>query len=595
MSENVGTTQTPTPEKKQGNEQEPKRNRFDKKPGGKRLPKFVRVGIPLVLIAAIMIGVFSFVKSNTDKDGGEIVEATASIGTLSTYVTGWGSIAPKSKAEYGADLKGEVLEVAVESGDLVKTGDLLFTIDPSELKVDLLKAKEELSQLEKQLMDLGKNYENASRALSKAREALNNSDVRAPFAGIIISTPDILPKAGDSLATGTVLATIADNSNMRLTLYFNRAYIKDVSVGQTVAVSVPDSMSQINGTVSAVNDVSKPINGATCFSVEVKIPNSGGGLSENMDATGIISTPSGSVMPSEPGKLEYWQKEDIAFEGVTADIRSINIDNFAVLSQGQVICSVDSKPASDALNDAEYELQNYARQMSDDYIQNDIEKSKEKIAELEQICSTSAVYSTIDGQVSAVMIKPGDKLTQSGTAVLTVSDTSSLVINASIDETDISNVKVGMSVDITYDTSEGSASAFGTITYLGFEAQAASGDSGAAYAYFPATITLESDGSLLPGMNVNYSILAVTKDSCLMVPSQCIVNTEEGPVVYVKEGQDFDYEKVELGESTVPQGYYPVRVEVGLADATNTEIVSGIEEGTVLYQGTMSSDSGYWY
>ena len=193
------------------------------------------------------------------------------------------------------------------------------------------------------------------------------------------------------------------------------------------------------------------------------------------------------------------------------------------------------------------------------------------------------------------MIKPGDKLTQSGTAVLTVSDTSSLVINANIDETDISNVKVGMSVDITYDTSEGSASAFGTITYLGFEAQAASGDSGAAYAYFPATITLESDGSLLPGMNVNYSILAVTKDSCLMVPSQCIVNTEEGPVVYVKEGQDFDYEKVELGESTVPQGYYPVRVEVGLADATNTEIVSGIEEGTVLYQGTMSSDSGYWY
>ena len=80
---------------------------------------------------------------------------------------------------------------------------------------------------------------------------------------------------------------------------------------------------------------------------------------------------------------------------------------------------------------------------------------------------------------------------------MTVSDTSSLVINANIDETDISNVKVGMSVDITYDTSEGSASAFGTITYLGFEAQAASGDSGAAYAYFPATITLESDGSLL--------------------------------------------------------------------------------------------------
>lgn len=593
MSENTKAPQAPAPENAGASAPAPKRNKFEKKQK-RGMPKLLKVGIPLLLVGGILAGAVAFIRSNTDTGTGEIVEAAAYVGTLSTYVTGWGSISPVSKAEYGADVKGEVLEVAVQAGDIVKKGDLLFTIDPSELKADLLKAREELASLEKQLRDLDKNYENAVRALQDAQTAYNNTSLRAPFGGVLLSVSESLPKAGDALSAGTVLATLADTSAMKLTLWFNRAYFDQIEVGQTAGISVPESMSRLTGTVTAILDMHKPIDGADCFGVEIRLPNPGG-LTEGQQATGSVYTDRGEVLPSDGGTLEYSRKEELVFEGASARITSIDLRQYAAVTAGQVLCAVDAKPALDAVDEARYSVETYARQMSDDYIQNDIKKAGEKIAKLQEVCDNSAFYSTIDGQVSAVMIQPGDKLTASGTAVLTVSDTSSLVINANIDETDISTVKTGMSVDVTYDTTEGTQMAFGTITYVSFEAKTQSSDMGSAYAYFPATITLENDGSLLPGMSVNYSILAVTKDSCLMLPSQCIINTEEGPVVYVKEdGQDFGYERVELGD-IVPEGYYAVRVEIGVADENNTEIVSGLEEGTTVYQGTMTDGSGYWY
>lgn len=593
MSETIVNAAPPASPPENG-EQAPKRNKYEKKGGRKGLPKIIRVGIPLVLIGGVLFGAYKFISRNTAKANGEIIEATSYTGSLSTYVTGWGSISPVSKEDYGKNIKGEVTEVAVEAGQVVSVGDLLFTIDPADMKTDLLNARTELAGLEKQLHDLDKNYNNAVERLSDARKALNECTVKAPFTGMILKVADGLPEVGDNLGAGATLGTIVDNSAMRLTLFFNRAYIGDVAVGQTVIVSVPDSMVQVAGTVSAINDQARPIDGTACFSVEVRVPNAGG-LAEEQAATGYIETASGEIRPSLDGKLEYWRREDIVFKGVSGDVRSVNLQEFGRVTEGQTLCTVDTRAAADAVSDAQYDVESFARQMSDDYIQNDIRKVEDKIAELQEIIDNSGFYATIDGQVSNVSIKVGDKLAGGDAAAVTVSDTSSLVINVNIDEADISSVTVGMPVDLTYDTNDGSQTAYGTVSYVSFEAKINS-DGGSAY--FPATITLENDGKLLPGMSVNYSILAVSRDSCMILPSQCIVNTEEGPVVYVKNEQemDFGYEPVELGEGIVPDGYYAVRVEIGIADAENTEIVSGIEEGTVCYQGTMQSDGeGYWY
>ena len=131
----------------------------------------------------------------------------------------------------------------------------------------------------------------------------------------------------------------------------------------------------------------------------------------------------------------------------------------------------------------------------------------------------------------------------------------------------------------------------------------------------------------------NYTITSVIKEDCLVVPSKAVIFTEAGTVVYVKKGMGFDdypvaslsggseegTEPVEGGEdisvspdmgvsvspdmgaeaeaaeSQVPEGYYPVAVEIGLSDANNTEIVSGLEEGTTIYLTTYTNTDGSYY
>ncbi len=592
MSETTTNNPAPVAPPPASGEQAPKRNRYEKKSGGLSPLRFIKTAIPLLLVGGLLFGAYKFISGNTKQASGEIIEATAYTGSLATYVTGWGSVSPVSKEDYGKNIKGEVVEVAVESGQLVSAGDLLFTIDPADMKAELLSARTELAGLERQLRDLDRNYANAIKRLADARESLAKCTVRAPFTGMLLNVSEALPRIGDTLGTGARLATLVDNSAMRLELWFNRAYISDIAVGQDVVVSVPDSMVQVIGQVSKINDQTRPVDGTACFGVEVKVPNNGG-LAEDLPATGYIESAAGELRPSLDGKLTYWRSVDVLFEGVSAEIKSLALQEYGRVTEGQVLCTVDTRPASDAVSDAQYTVDDYVRQMSDDYIQNDIRKVEQKIENLQEIVDNSGFYATIDGQVTNVSIKPGDKLMGGDAAAVTISDTSSLIINVNIDEADISSVKLGTAVDLTYDTNDGSQMASGTVTYVSFEAKINT-DGGSAY--FPATITLESDGTLLPGMSVNYSILAVSRDMCMILPSQCIVNTEEGPVVFVKNDQDFGYEHVELGEGVVPDGYYAVRVEIGIADTENTEIVSGLEEGTVCYQATMQTDnSGYWY
>ena len=105
-----------------------------------------------------------------------------------------------------------------------------------------------------------------------------------------------------------------------------------------------------------------------------------------------------------------------------------------------------------------------------------------------------------------------------------------------------------------------------------------------------------------------------------MVPSKAVVFTEAGTVVYVKKGVGFDDYPVasltpqpedggaegevmtpdmgmeaEAAESQIPEGFYPVAVEIGLSDANNTEIVSGLDEGVEIYVTTYTNNDGSYY
>ena len=176
------------------------------------------------------------------------------------------------------------------------------------------------------------------------------------------------------------------------------------------------------------------------------------------------------------------------------------------------------------------------------------------------------------------------------TAILTIADTSQLIVNATVDERNVSYVKAGMPVDLNqWDEAMG----MGTVDTVSLSSTVNNG-----VATYPMTIALDNtEGTFQVNSYVDYNITASQNDNCLLLPLQSVrtVSTEEGDslqVVYVQS--DTEPENMVEGviaDEEIPEGYYPIEVEIGISDNYNVEIRSGVEEGMVVFTQMQMSNS----
>lgn len=535
------------------------RNKFATEKRKRTMPKWLKTIISLVVLAAVAWGLYYLVGILTKKEEAAQLTDMVTTGTLSSNVTGYGSVSPKNKQEYGAKTQGTVTEVYVKAGDLVKKGDKLFSIDPSALMADLEKAN--------------KTKKAALTSLKAAIESLENTSVNAPFKGKLIDAVKI--KTGDDVAAGTKLGTLVDDSNMLLELYFSYAYADQIKVGQSANVSVSQSMTYISGTVSQVDKIKKvTTDGSILFRVYVSVPNPGT-LTKDTPAVATIKTSQGEATPAEGGKLDYLSSQDITAK-VGGKASFANVINYGEYKAGQNILTIKGDGLEDAVSEA----------------QKVYDTAQEKVNELTTSIENKDIVAGIDGMVSAIMVSVGDKLTASGTSVLSISDTSSLFVEVNVDELDVNKLSVGMPATIIYRGGAEPKEWQGTLTYLSFEAKRQEGGmGGGSVAYFPAKIAVENDGTLLPNMNVDFKMTSTVKENCLLVPSAAIVYSDKGTVVYVKnESLKGDEIKAEIQSESIPKGFTAVNVEIGLSDDRSTEILSGLSEGMEIASKAVTDD-----
>ena len=135
--------------------------------------------------------------------------------------------------EIRAKVKGYIESIHVDEGQLVKAGQILFTIRPKEYEAELLKAKSNRKTAELEMQNVRKLTEKnivsqteldvaeAKLEEAKAEEGLaelyvSYTQVKAPFNGTI----DRLKfKVGSLIDEGTLLTTLSDNKEVYA--YFN--------------------------------------------------------------------------------------------------------------------------------------------------------------------------------------------------------------------------------------------------------------------------------------------------------------------------------------------------------------------------------------
>ena len=291
----------------------------------KTLRIIITLGIILIVVAGIVYGLLKlFHKAEAEK---HILTDIVQRGSIQSTVIGSGVTKAKDSASITLSSGGTVLEVFVNEGDQVFAGDQLYTIDSTDAQAAVEDARKTVANYEKQLKAI--------------KEAYNYLTVTAEYSGTLLDVADI--KAGDQVGVGQKIATLVDDSKMKLTLYFNYAYENDIKIGQTAVVSIPSSMSQIEGRVTDINYVRKVTpEGSILFQAVITLDNPGT-LTAGTGASAVLTGAAGeAVYPYEAGELEYYRSTDIITKA-QGEASAVNLLDYAPVKAGELLLKLDAE------------------------------------------------------------------------------------------------------------------------------------------------------------------------------------------------------------------------------------------------------------
>jgi multidrug resistance efflux pump len=459
-----------------------------------------------------------------------------------------------------------VEQVLVSVGDYVEEGQLLYTVEPTE-------AQKAVDAAQKTLDAAKKSLNEANKQLSELYSEQAKLSITAPASGKLINCE---VREGDSVFKGQVVATLIDDSRLKLTQYFSYAYAGEIRPGMYAAISVPATMSMLDARVDSVTMIERITpEGGKLFEV-VLVADNPGTLTEGMVASGCIPTPAGELMYSyENGELEYIEQIPVKAEASGTAAR-VDMKNYLRVWSGQLLVRLDADDYSEQL---EMLLENVRA------AQEIVDQREKEVEEAMELFDGYSMTAPISGTVMACTLVPGEEVPAG--ASITISDTSVMYLEAQIDGQDVANVTPGTFVDVTlYSGME--LYYMGVVKTVSMQGQ---GDYGVSY--FPATIEIDNyDGNIKSGMYCSFSIMGSQSDDCVLAPTEAVKYTEYGPCLFVR-GEGWDG-AVELEDGIVPEGFTAVSVVTGLSDDSVVEIISGVPEGTEVFTAFIKDSANSW-
>jgi HlyD family secretion protein len=231
-----------------------------------------------------------------------------------------GSVQPDTTVEVKSKASGEILDLAVETGQAVKRGDLMVRVDPRIPKNAVAQAQADLEVAQARLTNAGSqrrradelfksqsiteqeheqallDYANANAEVIRARVSLDNAkdqlddtNVRAPINGTIIEKQvergQVISSPTNDVGGGTVLLKMADLGLVQVRTLVDETDIGKIQPGQRATVTVDAFPNRpFDGTVLKIEPQALTEQNVTMFPVLVRIDNKDGLLRPGMNA-----------------------------------------------------------------------------------------------------------------------------------------------------------------------------------------------------------------------------------------------------------------------------------------------------------------------
>ena len=233
----------------------------------------------IVLIVALAAGAWGFYSWRnrvTDADAAKIASrpTTAVVETrdIRFAVNAAGDIGPAEQVSVRPEVNGKIDKLPVDIGDVVKQGDLLFSLEDYDLQTERQSQEREIERARLQLDQAKRNYDRAQQLFREklisqelfedtktqfdlAKNALDRSEktldivkdklrktrIVAPFDCTVLTRPVSVGQAvsgSGGFSSGTEVLTIANLNEMVINAHINQADVSRLKSGQDVSAQV---------------------------------------------------------------------------------------------------------------------------------------------------------------------------------------------------------------------------------------------------------------------------------------------------------------------------------------------------------------------
>ena len=278
-----------------------------------------------------------------------------------------GVVEPINIVEVKSKASGLITRMPVETGTLVKPGDLIAQVDTRDVQnqynqadadVKAAEAKVDVSNSQKRRSDemfksrvitaqeheaAALDYANAIATLVRARanldlakQRLEDATVTAPVVGTIIekdvSQGVVITSATGAFGGGTTLIKMADLGRVRMRAQFNETDIGQIRAGQIASVIVdayPDR--RFSGVVEKIEPQAVVTQGVTMFPVLITLSNLDGALKPGMNGEVSVTIEERKNVLAVPNDAVKNMREAVA----TAPLLGLNPDSVQMQLRSQ--------------------------------------------------------------------------------------------------------------------------------------------------------------------------------------------------------------------------------------------------------------------
>ena len=490
-------------------------------------------------------------KFNEDKD--EVISAQVKTGSISTTVSGSGTLTNVDIKQLHIPKGVDVDDVLVSVNDTVEEGEIIATVDSRTVLAAMSDVQAELVELDKKLNDAGSDYVNDYISTGiPGRVKKINAAVGDDVASVMYKYGALAELSLDgymavdiepgSLAKGTQVKVLREDGSEI------KGLVNDLYAGKAIVV-VSDDGPVLNETVTVMSvDGDKLGEGELYINSPLRITGVAGTIqscyvaeNQKLYSSGLLFTLTNTEYYNDYYSLLKDREE---LEDTLQELLALNMNGGLAAPYSGTICSV------------EYEV-----------------KDEDEVVTTTTTTTTSGAasyYSAFFGGSDTAsdmttVTSSSDK--DENIKICTICPDLTMEITLDVDESDILTLELGQKAEVTISSISSDETFEGTVTEISRSATTSS----SGVTKYSAVVSIDKTEKMLSGMSAEVYVSIQGKDNALIIPVDALHQTSSTSFVYTS----YDKENKEYGGR--------VEVTTGLSNSSFVEISSGLKEGDTVY------------